>query len=51
MCPRNGVSLEVAIFPASCNKQTRTSYIGFSKISLGLRLRVLNRGYMYAALC
>ena len=51
MCSKNAVSLEVAIFPAAGSKRTGISCIGFSKISFGVSLWVLNIGYAYAALC
>ena len=51
MCSKNAVSLEVTIFPAACNKRAGISWIDFSKISFGVSLWVLNRGYAYAAFC
>ena len=51
MCSKNAVSLDVAIFPAACNKRSGISYIGSLKISLGVGVWVLNRGCAYTALC
>ena len=51
MFSKNALSHEVAIFSAACNNRTAILCIGFSKISLGVSLWVLNREYAYAALC